>query len=97
MQPQEQILTFENANGITLPAQYKGMVVIFDGGEFFRRSRRQFLTVPHDKPVIDASDDNDRPSEDGIGIALVRVTYSCKKEGERRLPSSIMRLKTARR
>lgn len=78
---QEQILTFENANGITLPAQYKEWLEYSDGGELFLPAGVQFYGIAH-KPVIDASD-NDRPSEDYIVIGALASgdPILCKKEG----------------
>lgn len=79
---QEQILAFENANGITLPEQYKEWLTYSDGGEFFLPAGVQFYGIAH-KPVIDVSD-NDRPSEDYIVIGALASgdPILCKKEGE---------------
>lgn len=79
---QEQILAFENANGITLPAQYKEWLEYSDGGEFFLPAGVQFYGIVH-KPVIDVSDD-DRPSEDYIVIGALASgdPILCKKEGD---------------
>ena len=79
---QEQILAFENANGITLPEQYKEWLTYSDGGEFFLPAGVQFYGIAH-KPVIDVSD-NDRPSEDYIAIGALASgdPILCKKEGE---------------
>ena len=79
---EEQISAFENANGITLPVQYKEWLTYSDGGEFFLPAGVQFYGVAH-KPVIDVND-NDRPSEDYIIIGALAtgdpILY--KKEGE---------------
>lgn len=79
---QEQILAFENANGITLPAQYEEWLEYSDGGEFFLPAGVQFYGIAH-KPVIDVSDD-DRPSEDYIVIGALASgdPILCKKEGD---------------
>lgn len=79
---QKQILAFENANGITLPVQYKEWLEYSDGGEFFLPAGVQFYGIAH-KPVIDVSD-NDRPSEDYIIIGALASgdPILCKKEGE---------------
>lgn len=79
---QEQILAFENTNGITLPAQYKEWLEYSDGGEFFLPAGVQFYGIAH-KPVIDVSD-NDRPSEDFIVIGALASgdPILFKKEGE---------------
>lgn len=79
---QEQILNFENANGLTLPAQYKEWLEYSDGGEFFLPAGVQFYGIAHN-PVIDVSD-NDRPSEEYIVIGALASgdPVLCKKEGE---------------
>lgn len=79
---EEQILAFENANGITLPVQYKEWLTYSDGGEFFLPAGVQFYGVAH-KPVIDVND-NDRPSEDYIIVGALATgdPILCKKEGE---------------
>lgn len=79
---EEQILDFENANGITLPVQYKEWLTYSDGGEFFLPAGVQFYGVAH-KPVIDVND-NDRPSEDYIIVGALATgdPILCKKEGE---------------
>lgn len=80
---QKQILAFENANGITLPAQYKEWLEYSDGGEFFLPAGIQLYGIAH-KPVIDVRD-NDRPSEDYIVIGMMASgdPILCKKEGSR--------------
>ena len=79
---EEQILAFENANGITLPVQYKEWLTYSDGGEFFLPAGVQFYGVAH-KPVIDVND-NDRPSEDYIIVGALATgdPILCKKDGE---------------
>lgn len=79
---EEQILAFENANGITLPIQYKEWLTYSDGGEFFLPAGVQFYGVAH-KPVIDVND-NDKPSEDYIIVGALATgdPILCKKEGE---------------
>ena len=76
---EEQILAFENANGITLPIQYKEWLTYSDGGEFFLPAGVQFYGVAH-KPVIDVND-NDRPSEDYIIVGALATgdPILCKK------------------
>ena len=79
---EDQILAFENANGIILPGQYKEWLTYSDGGEFFLPAGVQFYGVAH-KPVIDVND-NDRPSEDYIIVGALATgdPILCKKEGE---------------
>lgn len=79
---EEQILAFENVNGITLPAQYKEWLLYSDGGEFFLPAGVQFYGVAH-KPVIDVND-SDRPNDDYIVIGALATgdPILCKKEGE---------------
>ena len=79
---EEQILAFENVNGITLPAQYKEWLLYSDGGEFFLPAGVQIYGVAH-KPVIDVND-SDRPNDDYIVIGALATgdPILCKKEGE---------------
>ena len=79
---EEQILAFENANGITFPVQYKEWLAYSDGGEFFLPAGVQFYGISH-KPVIDVND-GDRPNEDYIVIGALASgdPILCKKEGE---------------
>lgn len=78
----EQILSFENEKGITLPMQYKEWLEESDGGEFFLPAGIQMYGVAH-KPMINI-DDGDRPSEGYIVIGSLASgdPILCKKEGE---------------
>ena len=78
----EQILTFENVNGITLPSQYKEWLGYQNGGEFFLPAGVHFYGIAHN-PLSDVSD-NDRASEEYIVIGALasRDPILCKKEGE---------------
>lgn len=79
---EEQILAFENTNGITLPTQYKEWLAYSDGGEFFLPAGVQFYGVAH-KPVIDVND-SDRPNDDYIVIGALATgdPILCQKKGE---------------
>lgn len=79
---EEQILDFENVNGITFPAQYKEWLLYSDGGELFLPAGVQFYGVAH-KPVIDVND-SDRPNDDYIVIGALATgdPILCEKEGE---------------
>ena len=79
---EEQILAFENTNGIVLPVQYKEWLEYSDGGEFFLPAGVQFYGVAH-KPIIDISD-NDRHSQDYIVIGALASgdPILCQKAGE---------------
>lgn len=79
---EEQILDFENVNGITLPAQYKEWLLYSDGGELFLPAGVQFYGVAH-KPVIDVND-SDRPNDDYIVIGALATgdPILCEEEGE---------------
>lgn len=78
----EQILVFENENGIVLPAQYKEWLEYSDGGEFFLPAGVQLYGVEHN-PVIDVND-SDRPDEEYVVIGALASgdPILCKKEGE---------------
>lgn len=78
----EQILVFENENGITLPMQYKEWLAYSDGGEFFLPAGVQFYGVAH-KPMIDVND-SDRPNDNYIVIGALATgdPILCQKEGE---------------
>lgn len=78
----EQILSFENEKGITLPKQYKEWLEESDGGELFLPAGVQFYGVAH-KPVIDVND-SDRPNDDYIVIGALATgdPILCEKEGE---------------
>lgn len=78
----EEILSFENRTGVSLPKQYKEWLEHSDGGEFFLPAGVQLYGVAH-KPMIDINDGN-RPNEDYIVIGALASgdPILCKKEGE---------------
>ena len=65
----EQVATFENKNGIILPAQYKEWLEFSDGGEFFFPAGVQLYGVAH-KPVIDVNE-SDRPNDGYVVIGAL--------------------------
>ena len=79
---EEQILFFENKNGITFPAQYRDWLKYSDGGELFLPAGVQFYGVAH-KPMIDINDSY-IPNEEYIVIGVLASGDSilCKNEGE---------------
>lgn len=79
---EEQILLFENKNGVTFPSQYREWLKYSDGGELFLPAGVQFYGVAH-KPMIDVND-SDRPNEEYIVIGALASgdPILCKKEGE---------------
>lgn len=78
-----QVTTFENKNGIILPAQYKEWLEFSDGGEFFLPAGVQLYGVAH-KPIIDV-DESNRPNEEYVVIGALASgdPVLFKKEGER--------------
>ncbi len=79
----EQIETFEKANNIQLPNQYREWLQFSDGGECFLPAGVQFYGVSH-KPLIDVNYNN-RPSEHYIVIGALSSgdPILCETEGER--------------
>lgn len=61
---EDQIQTFEQSKGVTLPTKYKEWLLFSDGGELFLPAGIQLYGVEH-KPLIDI-DDNSRPNENYI-------------------------------
>lgn len=80
---EDEIASFQKAQNITLPKQFKEWLLFCDGGECFLPAGVQFYGVAH-KPLIDATD-NDRPSDDYVIIGALASgdPILCEKDTER--------------
>ena len=80
---EEKITEFEKEHNVKLPEKYKEWLLFSDGGEFFLPAGIQLYGVEH-KPVVNV-DNNDRPSEDYIGIGAIASgdPILCEKAGEK--------------
>ena len=66
---EDQILAFEEENGIKMPEMYREWLKFSDGGEMFLPGGVQFYGVKH-KPLIDVNDD-DRPDASYVVIGTL--------------------------
>ena len=65
----DQIVSFERENGVTIPQKYKEWLILSDGGEFYLPAGLQLYGVAH-KPIIDVTI-SDRPDDSYIVIGAL--------------------------